>query len=272
MNNTKKLIGYIRVSTQKQGDSGLGLEGQLSAIQQHARTCGGVALKMYREVESGKRSDRPELDKAIQHARQEKATLVIAKLDRLARNVHFVSGLMEANVDFVACDNPNANRLTVHILAAVAEEEARQISNRTKAALTAAKARGTLLGSARPGHWEGREDARLAGAKAGNAASVKARLKQSAAVVSDILPDMKERYREGQGYRKIARFLNNAGHPTVKGCKWTAMQVKRVLLRELTPDDIAAASRSHDDPADRFGSFAVHKEVETVYPLVMACG
>ena len=100
--------------------------------------------------ETGKRKDRPELAKALAHCRRAKATLVVAKLDRLARNVTFTSALMESGVDFVCCDNPSANRLTIH----------------TKAALSAAKARGVKLGSARPGHWDGREDRRLAGVKA----------------------------------------------------------------------------------------------------------
>jgi DNA invertase Pin-like site-specific DNA recombinase len=120
----------------------------------------------YREVEAGKRKERPELANAVAHCRRAKATLVVAKLDRLARNVGFTSALMESKVDFVCCDNPHANKLTIHILAAVAEHEAEAISERTKAALAAAKARGVKLGSARPGHWDGREDRRLAGVKA----------------------------------------------------------------------------------------------------------
>ena len=119
----------------------------------------------YTEVESGKLADRPQLARSLSHAKRTKALLVVAKLDRLARNVEFVARVMNSSVDFVACDNPAANRLTLHILAAVAEAEAKAISDRTKTALAAAKARGTKLGSARPGHWEGREDARLAGAR-----------------------------------------------------------------------------------------------------------
>lgn len=119
-------------------------------------------VQSYTEVESGKRKDRPQLTKAIGHAKLARATLVVAKLDRLARNVAFLSALMESEIDFVACDNPHANRPTIHILAAVAEDEVRRISERTKAALAAAKRRGIKLGSARPGHWNGREDRRFA--------------------------------------------------------------------------------------------------------------
>ena len=146
------LIAYFRVSTKQQGASGLGLEAQKAAVENHAKANGLTILASYTEVESGKRADRPKLAAAIAHARRAKAKLIIAKLDRLARNVAFLSKLMDSGLDFLAVDNPNANRLTVHILAAVAEDEARRISERTKAALTAAKVRGTLLGSARPGH------------------------------------------------------------------------------------------------------------------------
>jgi len=133
-------IAYLRVSTVRQGESGLGLDAQRAAVEAFARQHGGVIAATYVEVESGKRSDRPELAKALQAARKRKATLLIAKLDRLARNVAFIATMMEAGADFVACDQPFASRLTLHILAAVAEDEARRISERTKAALEAAKA------------------------------------------------------------------------------------------------------------------------------------
>jgi DNA invertase Pin-like site-specific DNA recombinase len=140
-------VAYLRVSTARQGESGLGLEAQQATVETFAKQQGGVILATYVEVESGKRSDRPELAKALGAARKGKATLLIAKLDRLARNVAFIATMMEAGVDFVACDQPFASRLTLHILAAVAEDEARRISERTKAALAAAKARGAKLGS-----------------------------------------------------------------------------------------------------------------------------
>lgn len=231
MGMDKKLIAYFRVSTKQQGASGLGLDAQRKAVADYAGRSGGKIESAYTEVESGKRADRPELAKAIAHARRSKATLVIAKLDRLARNVAFVSALMEAGCDFIACDNPTANRLTIHILAAVAEDEARRISERTTVALAAAKARGTLLGSARPDHWEGREDARQAGAKRGNVASAKARRASAVAAVADLLPDMQARRAGGESLGTIADALNAAGQKTARGSVWTAMQVKRALDR-----------------------------------------
>ena len=147
---TKPHVAYYRVSTQRQGESGLGVEAQEAAVLQHVNGH-GVLLAGYREIESGRKKNRPELAKAIAHAKRSKATLVIAKLDRLARNVAFVSTLMEAGIEFVCCDNPTANPLTIHILAAVAEAEAKAISQRTKDALRAYRERGGVLGAHHPG-------------------------------------------------------------------------------------------------------------------------
>src|SRR5262245_32439937 len=155
-----KIIAYYRVSTRKQGQSGLGLEGQQHEVQTFAQRNGASIVATYKEVESGRKSARPELQKALAHAKRSKAVLVAAKLDRLSRNVAFLSALMESKVEFVCCDNPHATPLTIHILAAVAEDEAKRISARTKAALAAAKRRGVVLGSARPGHWDNHEAAR----------------------------------------------------------------------------------------------------------------
>ncbi len=168
-----KIISYFRVSTKKQGRSGLGLEAQKAAVVSFVRQHDATVLAEYKEIESGKKAKRPKLTEAIGHAKLAKATVVVAKLDRLARNVAFTSALMESGVDFVACDNPHANRLTIHILAAVAEEEGMRISQRTKDALTSARRRGVKLGSARPGHWKGREH--LRGWKRGAAVSGEAR-------------------------------------------------------------------------------------------------
>ncbi len=145
MTNTN-YVAYYRVSTVRQGQSGLGLEAQRKAVTDHLNGAKWTLLDTFTEVESGRRNDRPELAKALDLCRRRKATLVIAKLDRLARNVAFIANLMEANVDLVAVDMPQANRLTLHIMAAMAEHEAQAVSQRTKAALQAAKDRGRKLG------------------------------------------------------------------------------------------------------------------------------
>jgi len=227
MANGKPIIGYVRVSTQKQGNSGLGLEGQEHALQGYAQATGGLLLRTYKEVETGKRNDRPELAKALAHAKRSGATLVIAKLDRLARNVHFVSGLMESGVDFVACDNPHANKLTIHILAAIAEHEAEAISQRTKAALAAYKARGGTLGAARPECRKLTLAARLAGARA----SGRAAKQQADAAYADLAQQVAEWRAAGMTQQEIAARLNAEGHTTRRGKPWTQVQVLRVLRR-----------------------------------------
>ena len=142
-----KLVAYRRVSAQKQGRSGLGLESQDAAIQLYAVQTGCKVIGEFTEIETGKRSDRPELAKAINCAKRNKAVLVIAKLDRMSRKVYFISGLMESGVDFFAADCPNDDITMTHFRAVIAEDEARKISQRTKAALAVAKARGVKLGT-----------------------------------------------------------------------------------------------------------------------------
>lgn len=142
-----RFIAYFRVSTRRQEASGLGLEAQREAVARHVAGCGGRVILTFQEIESGKRNDRPQIAAALVACRARKAVLIIAKLDRLARNVHFVSGLLESGVDFIACDNPHASKFTIHTLAAVAELEREQISERIVAALAAAKARGVKLGN-----------------------------------------------------------------------------------------------------------------------------
>jgi len=226
-----KLVAYVRVSTAGQGASGLGLEGQRAAIEAYAKQTAGELLVTYIEVESGKRADRPELARALSHAKRAKATLVVAKLDRLARNVAFLSAMLEAGVEFIACDNPTANRLTVHILAAVAEAEAKAISERTKSALAAAKARGTALGSARPGHWDGREDRRLVGAANGAKVSMEVRSKAAKEAFADLLPIIQQQKNEGGTLQQIAAKLNDEGYTTRRGKEFTAMTIQRILNR-----------------------------------------
>lgn len=227
----KKLIQYIRVSTKGQGRSGLGLDAQQTAVEQYRQQVGGKIIATYREVESGKRKDRPELAKALAHAKRSKATLVVAKLDRLARNVAFLSALMESKCDFVACDNPHATPFTIHILAAVAEHEAKMISARTSSALQALKARGVKLGSARKGHWQGREKARLAGSTKGAKVAAEAHRQAANEAYADLYPTVKAMRAEGRTLWQIADALTEQGHTTRSGKAWNASQVSRVLQR-----------------------------------------
>ncbi len=225
----EKIIAYYRVSTKRQGESGLGLEGQQEAVETFAEQNGAKIVTSYTEVESGRKSDRPQLAIAIGQSKLSGSTLVVAKLDRLARNVAFLSQLMDSGVDFVCTDNPHANRLTIHILAAVAEDEARRISERTKVALQAAKARGTKLGSQRRGHWKGREHRRLAGALAGSKASAKARAAATRDAYEFLFPPIIEmRDKLGLTLRAIADRLNGDGHTTTTGKPWTPTAALRV--------------------------------------------
>jgi len=225
-----RLIAYYRVSTVRQGRSGLGLEAQQSDVERYAAASGGTVIATYTEVESGKRRERPKLVKAVAHARRAGAKLVIAKLDRLARNVAFIASLMEDGFEFVCCDNPHVNRLTLHLLAAVAEHEAQQISTRTKAALAAAKARGVKLGSHRPGFWTRKRKAAwqagLPRAREQSAATRRARARER---VADLLPIIRQQRQEGMTLQAIADSLNRQGQTTPKGCCWSPASVLRTL-------------------------------------------
>ena len=214
-----KYICYYRVSTARQGRSGLGLEAQKLAVATHLK--GREVISEFVEIESGRRSDRPQLAAALALCRVHRATLVIAKLDRLARNVAFVSNLMESGVDFEAVDFPQANRLTIHILAAVAENETKMISDRTRAALAAAKERGTVLGGFR-GYTGSPAD--LAKARAVRTAKAKQRS-------LDLNPTI-QAIREGgcTSLRSIAAALNNRGITAARGGQWSAGQVRALLF------------------------------------------
>lgn len=223
-----KIVAYYRVSTKRQGESGLGLDGQTTAVESYTAGVGGKVVAAYREVESGKNNARPELAKAIAHAKRIKGRLVIAKLDRLARNVAFVANLMESSVDFVACDNPHANRLTIHILAAVAEDEARRISERTKAALAAARARGTLLGTHRPGHFIGTTEQHRRAAAVARKAAAAAHAAAAEPLYSEVRPVIASMQSGGSSLQAIADALNAQGFTTLRGAAWNKMQVARV--------------------------------------------
>jgi DNA invertase Pin-like site-specific DNA recombinase len=226
----RNLIGLVRVSTEEQGQSGLGLDAQVAAIEAYRVRTGDTLLKVYREIESGGHddlADRPELLKALAHARRTGATLVIAKLDRLLRSTVAHSALKVARVPFVALDNESANELTLDILVAVAADERRKISERTKAALGALKARGVPLGASRPESRNLDEASRARGVRAA-AASHKARADLAYA---DLVPVVAELRGEGLSHRAIADRLNDEGHVTRTGKPWNGVQVGRVLER-----------------------------------------
>jgi DNA invertase Pin-like site-specific DNA recombinase len=212
-------IAYYRVSTAKQGHSGLGLDAQRIAVLDYLNGGHWQLVGSFTEVESGKRSDRPQLAAAMAMCRLKGATLVIAKLDRLTRNVAFLANLMETDVPFVACDNPHATRFTLHILSAVAEHERAMISQRTKAALQAAKARGTQLGGYRGTQAP---DGRLGGAAvAATADAYAARLR----------PTLTELQAAGLSLHGMASELTARGIVTPRGGAWTATAVRRALAR-----------------------------------------
>lgn len=211
--HSKKYIAYYRVSTNRQGQSGLGLEAQKTAVMQYLNGGDWEILEEFTEVESGKKNNRPKLQEALAACKRQQATLIIAKLDRLARNVHFISGLMEAGVEFVAVDNPTANKLMLHMLAAFAEHEREMISERTRKALAAAKVRGVQLG---------RNGKKLA------------RKNQLAAdeFARDISKKVYSLQRNGyRSLREICEQLNSEGVLTSTGARWHAVTVSRLLKR-----------------------------------------
>lgn len=217
-----KFISYLRVSTQRQGKSGLGLDAQREAVAGYLNGGRWNLVAEVVEVESGKRNDRPELAKALRLCRIHRATLLVAKLDRLARNVAFISALMESGVKFQAVDMPDVNEMVVHILASVAQGEAKAISQRTKAALAAAKARGTVLGGLRWDLAQVSEHGRKVG--------LAVRQHNAAKYRADVLPIIEDIQANGAAsLRQIADGLNQRGIPTSRGGMWSAVQVQRVL-------------------------------------------
>lgn len=206
-------VSYLRVSTQRQGVSGLGIEAQRAAVERYIAQSDGTLLQEFVEVETGAGKARPILVQSIALCRRAKATLLIAKLDRLARKVAFVSSLMESGIEFVAADAPYANRLMIHILSAFAEHEQHLISERTKSALAAAKFRGVELGR------NGRE---LAIRNRANA------ILRAEGLRADIV---RFRFNGAKTLQEIADKLNGEGFETAEGKSWRASTVQRLLRR-----------------------------------------
>jgi DNA invertase Pin-like site-specific DNA recombinase len=219
------LVGYIRVSTAQQGRSGLGIEAQLAALARFAETEGYELVREFIEVETGKGSDaldrRPQLKGALAEARRQRCSVVVAKLDRLSRDVHFISGLMAHRVPFLVAElGPDVDPFVLHLYAALAEKERALISERTKRALAAAKARGIALGG--PKLAEAREVAH---------AVIKTHADQHAA---NVLPIIREAQRAGATtLRDIAEVLNARGIATARGGQWYATSVKNLLERAV---------------------------------------
>lgn len=211
-------VSYLRVSTERQGRSGLGLEAQRAAVTSHIASAGGRLLSEYVEVESGKRDDRPQLVAALDTCRLTGATLLIAKLDRLSRDAAFLLGLQRAGVAFTAADMPHADPFTVGIMALVAQREREMISGRTKAALAAAKARGTTLGGFRGRKVDGRLGA-------------EAQRKAADGFAEAVAPIVAPLRQGGRSLREIAAMLTERGIRTQRGGQWSPASVRAVLLR-----------------------------------------
>lgn len=217
----RRYVTYYRVSTERQGRSGLGLEAQQRAVADFLQQTGGTELATFREVESGKVNERPQLDAALRRCRQTRATLLVAKLDRLSRNAAFLLSLRDAGVRFVACDLPDMNETVVGILAVIAEAERKAISSRTAAALSAAKARGVRLGN--PRLQPGTAARALIASKAGSAAAEK-RAEELREVIEDA------RARGCATLLEFAEHLNSLEIPTARGGRWIPTSVRRLLM------------------------------------------
>jgi DNA invertase Pin-like site-specific DNA recombinase len=226
----RNYVTYYRVSTQRQGRSGLGLDAQRAAVQAYLDAHGGKELATFKEVESGKRNDRPELDAALRRCRQTRATLLVAKLDRLSRNAAFLLSLRDAGVRFVAADLPQMDETVVGILAVIAQHERVAISERTKAALAAAKKRGVRLGNPRL-----RAGTRDSAAVASAANEKKAQTR--AAELRDVIDEA--RAAGCKSLREIATYLDGLGVTTARGSAWTAGGVRRVLRLQRLAEETA---------------------------------
>lgn len=223
-NNQKvKYVTYFRVSTQRQGISGLGLEAQRQAVQNYVKH--NIVIGEFKEIETGtKKKHRPEILKAIALCKKEGAILLIAKIDRLSRNLAFIANLLDSGVDFIATDMPQANRLTVHILAAIAEHEAKIISERTKSSLAIAKQRGTKLGNPQNLSQEAREK----GANQRRENAIENKNNMRATTVICLLKNQ-----IGISYSSIARKLNTEGFLTSTGKQHTSYSVWLLWKRHI---------------------------------------
>ena len=222
MKNENQYVAYLRVSTQKQGYSGLGLEAQREIIQKHL--CDKIPIAEYIEIESGRKKERPRLKEALALCRKDGATLIVAKLDRLARSVSFLSNLLESDVDIVFCDFPQANKMVLHIISAISQYEAELIAARTKASLQAKKARGFKLGN--PEHLLDKHQEAIQNSiktcrtKADNNPNNK----RAVAMLRILV-------KENSSYCEMAKILNQEGFVTSRGCSFTKSTVYKLIKR-----------------------------------------
>jgi DNA invertase Pin-like site-specific DNA recombinase len=216
-----RFVSYLRVSTDRQGKSGLGLSAQRKAVDDFLNGARWELIEELIEVESGKNDNRPKLAEALSRCRLHNATLVIAKLDRLSRDAHFLLGLQKAGVRFIAADMPEANEMVVGIMAVVAQAERKMISERTRAALAAAKAQGRRLGTPR----------NLRNSETGRTKSLANRRAVAKGRAADLLPILNEIAAGTVTLRQMAAELNRRRVPAARGGAWSAVQVKRVLLQ-----------------------------------------
>ena len=228
MKNNNQYVAYLRVSTQKQGYSGLGIEAQREIIQKHL--CDKIPVAEYIEIESGRKKERPKLKEALSLCRKTEAILIVAKLDRLARNVSFLSNLLESDVDIVFCDFPEANKMVLHILSAISQYEAELIAARTKASLQAKKSRGFKLGN--PEHLMDkhkqaiRNSIRSCKEKADNNPNNK----RAVAMLRTLI---KEEYT----LKSMADTLNKEGFVTSQGCSFSKSTVYKLIKRYNLKED-----------------------------------
>lgn len=219
----RKFVAYLRVSTARQGKSGLGIEAQREAVGRFVQVQQGrLVAPEFVEVETGKNNARPQLSRALARCRATGATLIVAKLDRLSRNAAFLMTLRDSGVEFVAADLPEANTMTIGVMALVAQHEAEMISQRTKAALAAAKARGKRLGGLRK---------RAPAIAAYQRQGVEAAAERAAARLADVADDLQRLRAEGLSLNAMAAQLNASDIRSTGGGMWTATSVRRALAR-----------------------------------------
>jgi len=217
-----KYVAYYRVSTKRQGVSGLGIDAQKTAVKKFTNYCDTCIIAEFQDVESGKNDKRPGLQKAIYHAKQNTAQLIIAKLDRLSRNAAFIFTLRDSKVDFICADMPNANSVTIGIMAVLAQDERERISQRTKAALQELRSQGKKLGT--PANLNREAVSKGLEMRINNALTNENNIKATALI--------KSMRREGITFYVISNQLNKLGFKTRRGCNFTQTQVQRLYNRQ----------------------------------------